>query len=209
MKSNVLFKIPTTETFIIQESLSMKKALEEAILLSKYKIPVLITGETGTGKGLFAGAIHYSGENNLKKDFVRVDCGAINSNLALSELFGHVKGAFTGADKDKIGFFKLVENGTIFLDEIGNQDEIFQRNLLSVVETGEFRPVGKANGVPEKTNLRIIAATNINLEEAMDKGKFRKDLFYRLEKGYINLTPLRDRKEEIPLFLDSPLGLTP
>ena len=192
-------KIEGMEFPIVYKSNKMKRLVGNTQIYSKYKIPMLIVGETGTGKGLFAQAIHYLGENK-NKEIVTIDCGTINSNLVLSEMFGHIKGAFTGAIKNKLGYFSCVGNGTIFLDEIGNQDEQFQVALLKVIETGEYSPVGLANG-SKKTDARIIAATNTNLEESMEEGKFRKDLYYRLEGGYISLPPLRERMEDLPVLI--------
>jgi len=198
-----LLRIPGMKNPIIYKSDKMKEVLNDISLFSKYDFPVLITGETGTGKSLIAEALHYLGELHYPKDnplpFMRVDCGTIETNLVLSELFGHVKGAFTGAIKNKKGCFDE-KYGTIFLDEIGNQGEKFQRALLTVIENGEFRPVGNINGPSIKTNTRIIAATNANLEKAMSKGRFRKDLYYRLAGESISLPALCEREEDIPLL---------
>lgn len=160
---------------------------------------VLIQGENGTGKELIAKAIHY---NSARKDkpFVIQNCSAFNDNLLESELFGHVKGSFTGATKDKKGLFEIADRGTFFLDEIGDTSPTMQVKLLRVLQEGTFIPVGAIE--PKRVNVRIVAATNKNLKEMVEKGTFREDLYYRLNVINLQVPPLRDRKEDIPLLTD-------
>jgi len=160
---------------------------------------ILITGESGTGKELVARAIHYQGK---RKDgrFEVVNCAAIPQNLLESEFFGFEKGAFTGAIKDKKGKFEMADGGTIFLDEIGEMDIHLRSKLLRVLQDKEFSPLGSNRRI--KSDVRIIAATNKDLEEEVKKGRFREDLFFRLNVIRINIPPLRQRKEDIPLLLD-------
>jgi len=160
---------------------------------------VFIQGENGTGKELVAKAIHFY---SPRKDnmFLAVNCSAFNDNLLDSELFGHVKGAFTGAIKDKKGLFEMAHGGTLFLDEIGDTSLSMQVKLLRVLQEGTFLPVGAAT--PRKVDVRIIAATNRNLKEMMAKSEFREDLFYRINVINVNLPPLRERAEDISLLID-------
>lgn len=160
---------------------------------------VLIQGETGTGKELVARAIHHH-SHRAKGRFVKVDCSALSENLLESELFGHVKGAFTGAYRDKMGRFELAHKGTIFLDEIANLSTNLQIKLLRVLQDREIERVGDVNTI--KVDVRVIAATNSNLKELMLQGKFREDLYYRLNVVPIFLPPLRERKEDIPLLVE-------
>jgi len=160
---------------------------------------VLILGETGTGKGEIAKAIHY-GSSRAHKKFRVIDCASINPNLFESELFGHMKGAFTGAVKNKIGLFRTTGGGTLFLDEIADIPQYVQVKLLRSIEEKEYRPVGGIEA--QKFTARIIAATNKNLYDALEKNEFRKDLFYRLSVVLIELPPLRERKSDIPLLVD-------
>jgi len=159
----------------------------------------LITGESGTGKELVARELHYRSERK-KDSFVKVNCGALNDNLLESELFGHEKGAFTGAVKRKKGRFELANKGTLFLDEIGDISQAMQIKLLRVLQEGEFERVGGEETI--KVDVRIIAATNKNLEKMIYENKFREDLFYRLSIIPITVPPLRERKEDIPLLAD-------
>ncbi len=158
---------------------------------------VLILGESGTGKDLIARAIH-SHSQRRDKPFVPINCGAIPDQLLESELFGHVKGSFTGAIKDKEGQFKIADEGILFLDEIGNLPLALQVKLLRVLETQEFTPVGATK--PVRVDIRLIAATNANLEEEVKANRFRPDLFYRLNVLPINIPSLRERREDIPLL---------
>lgn len=160
---------------------------------------VFIQGENGTGKELVAKAIHYY---SLRKEspFLAVNCSAFNDNLLDSELFGHVKGAFTGAVKDKKGLFEAANGGTLFLDEIGDTSLSMQVKLLRVLQEGTYLPVG-ATG-PKKCDVRIIAATNKNVKEMMAKGEFREDLYYRINVINVNLPPMRERREDISILMD-------
>ena len=159
---------------------------------------VLIQGENGTGKELIANAIHFNSPN-AKKPFIKLNCGVLAENLLESELFGHVKGAFTGAIKDKIGRFELANGGTLFLDEIGDISLNMQVKLLRVLQEGEFERVGGTETL--KVDVRIIAATNRNLEERIHKQEFRQDLYYRLNVIPLNVPPLRERKDDIKLLV--------
>lgn len=166
---------------------------------------VLIQGENGTGKELIAKAIHY---NSPRKDkvFVTQNCSAFNDNLLDSELFGHVKGSFTGAVKDKKGMFEVADGGTFFLDEIGDTSPSMQVKLLRVIQEGTFLPVGATE--PRRVDVRILAATNKDLKDMVEKGTFREDLYYRINVININVPPLRDRKEDIPILSDHFLAKT-
>ncbi len=159
----------------------------------------LILGETGTGKELIAKAIHYN-SNRADKPFIRVNCGALVGTLLESELFGHVKGSFTGAIKDKMGRFEAANGGTMFLDEIGTIDMSLQVKLLRVLQEREFERVGDNKTM--KADVRIIAATNLDLQEEVGKGRFREDLYYRLNVVTLFLPPLRNRREDIPRLID-------
>jgi two-component system response regulator AtoC len=159
---------------------------------------VLITGENGTGKELIANAIHFNSPN-VKKPFIKLNCGVLAENLLESELFGHVKGAFTGAIKDKIGRFELANGGTLFLDEIGDISANMQVKLLRVLQEGEFEHVGGTETL--KVDVRIIAATNSDIEENIRDGSFRQDLYYRLNVIPVHVPPLRERKDDIPLLV--------
>ena len=159
---------------------------------------VLVTGESGTGKELIARAIHYNSPR-ASGPFVPINCGAIPSELLESELFGHMKGAFTGAIANRVGRFEMADGGTIFLDEIGDLEPSLQVKLLRALQERSFEPVGSTKTI--SVNVRVIAATNINLEEAVEFGKFREDLFYRLNVIPITVPALRERKADIPLLL--------
>lgn len=174
--------------------LSVFKLSEKA---AQYNTTVLIYGDSGTGKELIARGIHFIGERS-KKPLVPVNCGGIPENLLESELFGYVKGAFTGADKNKKGLFQEAEGGTIFLDEIGELPLSLQVKILRVLQEHEIRPVGDSKTM--QIDVRVIAATAKNLEEEVGKGTFREDLFYRLNVLPIKLPPLRNRPEDIPLL---------
>jgi len=175
------------------------KIIEVLKLVAPTDATVLIMGESGTGKELVARSIH---QNSPRKDkpFLAVNCAALNENLIESELFGHEKGAFTGADKSKLGKFELANGGTLFLDEVGELPLVTQAKLLRVLQEGTFERVGGTKTI--KTDVRIIAATNRDLEKMVSDGEFREDLYYRLNVFPIKLPPLRERKDEIPLLLD-------
>lgn len=163
------------------------------------KATIFIKGESGTGKELVARAIHYQGKFS-RAPFIAVNCGGIPENLLESELFGYTKGAFTGADKNRDGFFQAANGGTIFLDEIGNASTAVQSRLLRVLQEKEVLKVGSQK--PEKIDVRIIAATNSDLKEMINKGTFREDLYYRLTVVEIEVAPLRERKDDIPLLVE-------
>lgn len=160
---------------------------------------VMIQGENGTGKELIAKAIHYNSPRK-EKIFVTQNCSAFNDNLLDSELFGHVKGSFTGAVKDKKGLFETADGGTFFLDEIGDTSPTMQVKLLRVIQEGTFIPVGATE--PRKVDVRILAATNKDLKDMVEKGTFREDLYYRINVINITVPPLRDRKEDIPILCE-------
>jgi DNA-binding NtrC family response regulator len=180
---------------IISNNPKMKKIYDIISNISNAEATVLVQGETGTGKELVARAIHY---NSIRRDhpFVKVDCAALAETLLESELFGHEKGSFTGATKDRVGRFRTADGGTIFLDEIGNISLAVQAKLLRVLQDSEFESVGSDE--PVKVNVRIIAATNADLADRVEKGSFRRDLFYRLNVICITLPPLRERIDDIP-----------
>lgn len=182
---------------ILGNSSSIKHAIAMAQKVSATDATVLLMGETGSGKEVFAQAIHYnSGRTN--GNFVAVNCSAFTKDLLESEIFGHKAGAFTGAVKDKKGLIEEADNGTLFLDEMGEMPLELQAKLLRVLENNEYIKVGDTKTL--KANVRIIAATNRNLEEEVSKGHFREDLFYRLNVFTITLPSLNDRREDIPLF---------
>lgn len=182
---------------IIGNSPLLNHAIEVAIQVAPTDLTVLIIGESGTGKEFFPKIIHtYSARKH--GPYIAVNCGAIPEGTIDSELFGHEKGSFTGAIDSRKGYFEVANGGTIFLDEVGDLPLSTQVRLLRVLETGEFMRVGSSKVM--KTDVRVVAATNANLQEAIAKGKFREDLFYRLSTIPIYIKPLRERKEDIPLL---------
>ena len=184
---------------IIGESSAMKEIFRQLEKVIDTRATVCIEGETGTGKEVIASAIHYQGKRR-EKLFVAQNCAAVPENLLESELFGHKKGAFTGADHDKKGLFEIADGGTLFLDEIGEMTLNLQAKLLRVLQEGEIRPVGAT--ASKAIDVRIICATNRSLDKEVEKGAFRQDLFYRLRVFPIRLPPLRERREDIPLLVE-------
>ena len=184
---------------IIGTSAAMTEVLETIAQVADSRATVLLLGETGCGKELIAKAIHY---NSSRRDqpLIRINCGALSPSLLESELFGHVEGAFTGAVRDKIGRFEAANGGTIFLDEIGTLSPELQVKMLRVLQEREVERVGDHRS--QKIDCRVIAATNLNLEEEVREGTFREDLYYRLNVVTIHLPPLRQRREDIPLLVD-------
>ncbi|KUK51695.1 MAG: DNA-binding response regulator HsfA [candidate division TA06 bacterium 32_111] len=182
---------------IIGKSSKMKELVKMIKQVSKTDSNILITGESGTGKELVAKAIHFSGKRK-NNPFVPINCASLPETLLESELFGYVKGAFTGAYNNKNGLFKVADSGTIFLDEIGDMPLSLQAKILRVIESGEFTPLGST--VVLKTDVRIISATNINLRDRIVENRFREDLYYRLNVVNINIPPLRERREDILLI---------
>ncbi len=184
---------------IIGNNKKFRQVLEIAKKVAPTDATVLLTGESGTGKELVARLIHNLSRRSRNK-FVAINIAAVPEEIVESELFGHEKGAFTGADKKKTGYFKEADGGTIFLDEIGEASPKLQVRLLRVLQYGEFYPVGSTK--LEKVDIRIIAATNKDLKELVKTEKFREDLFYRLNVVHIDLPPLRERKDDIPLLIN-------
>ena len=182
---------------IIGNNIGLNRALEKALRVSSTDISVLVIGESGVGKENIPKIIHQFSHRKHSK-YIAVNCGAIPEGTIYSELFGHGKGAFTGATQARSGYFEVADGGTIFLDEVGELPLPTQVRLLRVLETGEFIKVGSSK--VQKTNARIVAATNVNMMEAIEKGKFREDLYYRLSTVEIVLPPLRERKEDIVLL---------
>lgn len=182
---------------IIGNDAGLNRALLKAIQVAPTDISVLVIGESGVGKEFIPKVIH-SLSNRKHNQYIAVNCGAIPEGTIDSELFGHEKGSFTGADKARKGYFEVADGGTIFLDEVGELPLSTQVRLLRVLESGEFMKVGSSD--VQKTNVRIVAATNVNVLDAVQKGKFREDLYYRLNTVQIDLPPLRDRKGDINLL---------
>jgi Nif-specific regulatory protein len=203
LEENALLRAQVRDRYrfenIIGDSPAMHEVFATVGQVANSRATVLLLGETGTGKEMIAKAIHY---NSPRKDkpFVRVNCGALTGTLLESELFGHVKGSFTGAIRDKMGRFEAADGGTIFLDEIGTLEPQLQVKLLRVLQEREFERVGDTQTV--KVDVRVIAATNVDLQEEVAKSNFREDLFYRLNVVSIYLPPLRNRREDIPRLID-------
>ncbi len=183
---------------IIGKSQKMQKIYSFVNVLASTNTTVLLTGESGTGKGLVAEALHCHA-NDSKKPFVVVNCASLSDNLLESELFGHVKGAFTGAAGDRVGRFQMADGGTIFLDEVGTISGTMQLRLLRVIQDMEFERVGEST--PVKVNVRVIAATNEDLRKKVRSRKFREDLYHRLKVVELNVPSLRERREDIPLLV--------
>ena len=189
-----------TKHHVIGESEPMQIVWHQVTQVAPTNATVLITGETGVGKEVVAQIIH---DNSNRKDrlFKAVNCGVFYQDLLQSELFGHEKGAFTGATSQRRGVFELADGGTLLLDEIGEMSPEVQVKFLRVIETQEFTRLGGEKNV--QVDVRIIAATNVNLEQSVQDKKFRQDLYYRLNLFHIQIPPLRDRREDIPLFVDA------
>ena len=202
-QENLALKEELGKRFSFEGLIGKSKAMQDVFTMVKKvaasPVKVLVTGESGTGKELVARAIHY---NSHRKEgpFVPINCGAIPENLLESELFGHEKGAFTGAIRQKPGLFETAANGTIFLDEIGELPAMMQVKLLRVLQENEFRRVGGTKDI--QANVRVLAATNRHLEDAVAAGTFREDLYYRFNVIRVDLPPLRQRREDIPVMID-------
>jgi two-component system response regulator HydG len=202
-KENIYLKEQLKDRFdfsnIIGRSPAMKQLFETMALVAPTEATVLIVGESGTGKELIANAVHQNSAR-AQQPFIKVNCAALPENLLESELFGHEKGAFTGATARKQGRFQLAHNSSIMLDEIGEMAPTTQAKILRVLQEREFEPIGSSQTI--KVDTRVIAATNKNLEEEIRQGRFREDLFYRINVVTIEVPPLRERHEDIPLLAD-------
>jgi two-component system response regulator AtoC len=198
-------KNPEAFASIVTESTRVLRVLREAELHAASNVPVLITGESGTGKELLAQAIHRASSRSEAR-FYPINMAAITPSLFDAEFFGHTRGAFTGAQSDRTGYLATADKGSLFLDEIGSLVQMLQGKLLRVLQEGEHIPVG--TDTPKKTDLRFIAATNANIENLVARGRFRKDLYYRLKGACLQLPPLRERKGDIPLLAAHFLGET-
>jgi transcriptional regulator with PAS, ATPase and Fis domain len=200
-KTPLSFPEPRAPAFeaahIIGKSPRMQRIFRFVAKIAPTESAVLLTGESGTGKELLARSIHYQSPR-VHKPFLAINCGALPENLLESELFGHVRGAFTGAATDKKGMFEQADGGTIFLDEVGELAQPSQVKLLRALQEGEVRRVGSNTSI--RVNVRIVSATNRDLRRAMEEEAFREDLYYRLNVFQIEIPPLRDRKEDIPLL---------
>jgi two-component system NtrC family response regulator len=184
--------------FIVTKSPKMEKILSTTSRVAKSNSTVLIRGETGTGKELIARALHF-GSDRQNKPLITVNCAALSENLLESELFGHEKGSFTGASSQRIGRFEQADGGTLFIDEIGDISLQTQVKLLRALQFGEFERIGGTKTL--KVNVRVVTATNRNLEELIENGEFRQDLYYRINVIAINLPALQERKEDIPILI--------
>jgi two-component system response regulator HydG len=192
-------KLSSDEEFLVGQAPATRELYRQVELVSPTNYSIILYGESGTGKEVIARTVHL---NSARKDrpFVAMDCGTLSKELAGSELFGHVKGAFTGALADKEGHFELANGGTLFLDEVGNLSQEIQAALLRVIQERKFKRVGGTREM--ETDVRIIVASNENLQDAYRRGKFREDLFHRFNEFSIVLPPFRNRKEDIPLFAE-------
>src|SRR6185436_8665705 len=184
---------------IVGNSRAMQQVFRLLEKIIESESTVLIQGESGTGKELIARAIHYNGPR-AKKAFVMQNCSAFNDNLLESALFGHTKGSFTGAIKDKKGLFEMADGGTFFLDEVGDMSPALQVKLLRVLQEGTFTPVGSTE--TRTVDVRVIAATHKDLQKMVERGEFREDLYYRINVIRLVIPPLRDRVEDLPMLID-------
>jgi two-component system response regulator HydG len=202
-RSNIELQRQLNEKFgfegVIGSSPAMHSVVARLRQIAPTSASVLITGESGTGKELVAKALHINSPRK-NKPFVPLNCAELGENVLESELFGHVRGAFTGADRDRVGRFQYANGGTLFLDEIGDMPMAIQVKLLRVLETGEIVRVGTND--PVKVNVRLISATHRDLADAIAEGEFRQDLYHRLKVVSVKLPPLRERRDDIPLLLD-------
>ncbi len=190
----------SADNHLVIKNKKMQDVYNVAARIGKVDFPVLIIGETGVGKEMIAKYIHTNSPRSKNGNFVSLICSAIQDNLIESELFGHVKGAFTSADVNKVGLIKIADKGTLFLDEIGEMSLSMQRKLLGVLESGEYFPVGSVK--VEKSNFRLICATNKNLKQKIISEEFRADLYHRINAVTIKIPPLRERIDEIPCFVE-------
>jgi DNA-binding NtrC family response regulator len=198
-KSMPILSHPEAFEGILTRSPAMIRLMKEAELHAGSDVPILITGESGTGKELLARAIHTVSPRS-RYDFLPVNMAAVSASLFEAEFFGHTKGAFTGAEKERKGYLKNANHGTLFLDEIGNLPHEMQGKLLRVLQDGEYTQVGSS--VRQKVDVRFVAATNENLESLISEKRFRKDLYYRIRGSWLHLPPLRERAKDIPLLVD-------
>jgi len=182
---------------IVGESLGLRRCLERLERLAPSDLPVLIQGETGTGKELAARRLHRKSQRR-RRPLAPINCAALAPGLIVSELFGHLRGAFTGADRDRAGIFEAAQGGTVLLDEIGDLPFDAQGKLLRLLQEGEVRRLGES--LPRRIDVRVVAATHRDLERMTEKGEFRTDLYYRLRVGRVRLPPLRDRGEDVMLL---------
>ncbi len=194
-----LLKTSDSKNFIIGNSLMMRRLLDMLRQVAASEASVLLSGESGTGKELVARQLH-RWSSRADRIFVPFNCAALPRDLAEAELFGHEKGAFTGAHKERPGLFREADGGTLFLDEVSEIDPALQGKLLRVLQEGEVRPIGGSRAI--KVDVRLVAASKANLKELVEEGRFRDDLFYRLNVISVHLPPLRERKEDIPLLAD-------
>jgi Nif-specific regulatory protein len=190
-------RVGKTEQEIIGHSVAMRALFDQLTKVVDTRVTVLIEGETGVGKELIAAAVHYRSRRRTQL-FVSQNCAAMPENLLESELFGHKKGSFTGAHEDKKGLFDIADGGTLFLDEVTEMPLSLQSKLLRVLQEGEIRAIGATT--EKRVNVRIVAATNRNLEKEVQEGRFREDLYYRLKVFPVRVPPLRERREDIPLL---------
>ena len=181
---------------IVTQSSRMLRLLKEAELHARSDVPILITGESGTGKEILAGAVHQA-SNRADRPFTAVNMASLTESLFDAEFFGHTRGAFTGADKDRAGYVQHTNGGTLFLDEIGDLPPVLQGKILRVLQEGEYMKLGTSK--VQKVDVRFVAATNRDIDKAMLKGEFRKDLYYRLRGAWLHIPPLRERRDDIPL----------